>query len=389
MKPACILFYVQHLLGIGHLRRGLTLARGLGAAGYDVHLVSGGKPIPSAEAEGVTLVQLPPVMATDLSFKTLVDATGRTVDEAWRESRRTRLLEILEEVAPDLLLFELFPFGRWGMRFELLPLLEAVAARRPRPLVVSSVRDILVAKSKPERYEQMVDLARTHFDHVLIHGDENVVALYETLPQARAIAERVHHTGYVVDTAGRRGGPGADGWGEVLVSAGGGRVGRALLELAIAARPLTPYADRTWRVLVGYHVDEADFHEIQALAGDDVIVERARTDFPNLLMNCVLSISQGGYNTVMEALRAGCRVVVSPYAGGEESEQTLRAELLAARGALHTVREERLTAEKLAAAVSRAAAAPPPGDVGISTDGVLGSTRLITEWLAREREPNG
>ena len=35
------------------------------------------------------------------------------------------------------------------------------------------------------------------------------------------------------------------------------------------------------------------------VCGDGVIVERARTDFPSLLMNCALSISQGGYNTVM------------------------------------------------------------------------------------------
>ena len=381
MNRARIFFYVQHLLGIGHLRRATTLARALAAAGHDVRLISGGMAIASRELDGIEFMQLPAVMATDMSFKTLLDADGRAIDDAWREARRRRLLAMFDSVAPDLLLFELFPFGRWGMRFELLPLLDAAAAARPRPLVVSSVRDILVAKSKPARYVQMVDLAERHFDHVLVHGDAAVVPLFRTLPQARRISERVHHTGYVVDVGGRRGGPGDDGWDEVVVSAGGGRVGRRLLETAIAARPQTPYADQRWRVLVGYHVDETDFREIRALAGEGVIVERARTDFPSLLMNCALSISQGGYNTVMEALRAGCRIVISPYAGAEENEQTLRAELLAARGALHTIVEDGLTPARLAEVVRRAAETPPPGELGIDTDGAGTTVRLIAEWL--------
>ncbi|MDP1753535.1 MAG: glycosyl transferase, partial [Reyranella sp.] len=40
-----VFFYVQHLLGIGHLRRAATLARTMAAGGFDVLLVSGGAPI--------------------------------------------------------------------------------------------------------------------------------------------------------------------------------------------------------------------------------------------------------------------------------------------------------------------------------------------------------
>ena len=43
-----VFFYVQHLLGIGHLRRAATLARAMAAGGFDVLLVSGGAPM-SAE----------------------------------------------------------------------------------------------------------------------------------------------------------------------------------------------------------------------------------------------------------------------------------------------------------------------------------------------------
>jgi predicted glycosyltransferase len=382
MNGSGVFFYVQHLLGIGHLRRAVTLARALSRGGLEVTLASGGMAIPIAELGGTRVVQLPPVRATDMSFKELVDDEGQQIDEAWRERRRDALLAAWTEAAPALLLFELFPFGRWGMRFELLALLEAASQARPRPLVVSSVRDILVAKTKPERYDQMVNLAAEHFDHVLVHGDPDLVSFYETLPQARRIADRIHYTGYVVDESGVPGGPGADGDGEVLVSAGGGRVGQHLLESAIGARALSSLREQTWRVLAGYHLDEAGLRTLRRQAPDGVIVERARSDFPSLLMNCTLSISQAGYNTIMEALRAGCRIVASPYAGQEETEQTRRAELLAAKGALEIVPEDTLTPESLAAAIDRAKARPPPAQARIRTDGAEASLALIAGWLA-------
>ena len=381
MSAGTVFFYVQHLLGIGHLRRAMTLTRGLAEAGFEVTVASGGMPIPAADIGGANLVQLPPVRATDMSFRNLVDGDGQPIDDAWRQRRSAGLLKAWAETAPEVMLFELFPFGRWGMRFELLPLLQAATATGPRPIIACSVRDILVAKTKPERYDQMVDLAAQYFDHVLVHGDPEVISFFQTLPQAERIAERIHHTGYVVDNAGSRGVPGDDGWDEVVVSAGGGRVGHQLLKTAIEARASTTLNSLTWRVLVGYHADDADLHELRQIAPQGVIVERARSDFPSLLMNCTLSISQGGYNTMMEALRAGCRVVVSPYAGQEETEQTLRAELLAARGALELVPEDQLSPASLARAVDRAAAGPAASAAGIRSDGVASTAALVKSWL--------
>jgi predicted glycosyltransferase len=44
MSPR-VFFHVQHLLGIGHLRRAAVLARAMAANGFDVLLVSGGAPV--------------------------------------------------------------------------------------------------------------------------------------------------------------------------------------------------------------------------------------------------------------------------------------------------------------------------------------------------------
>jgi predicted glycosyltransferase len=161
-------------------------------------------------------------------------------------------------------------------------------------------------------------------------------------------------------------------------------VGFELLQGALAARALSQARDATWRVLVGYKVTDEDFAALNQQArraGDGLIVERARGDFPTLLMNCRLSISQGGYNTVMETLRAGARAVVVPYAGGIETEQTLRARLLAGRGALEVVSEQELDAVGLAAAVDRALQGPP-AQARVDTGGAARTAALLTEWLA-------
>ncbi len=379
MRPR-VFFYVQHLLGIGHLKRAATLARRL-ADDFEVTLVSGGHAVPDLHLGRAALHQLPPTRATDLYFKVLVDEHDQPIDDDWRTRRRQALLAAYHEIAPQVLLFELFPFGRRQMRFELLPLLEETAAARPRPLVACSVRDILVGQHKPERNDEMLALIERHFDRILVHGDPELIALDETFPHAERIADRLAYTGYVVDESGRRGGPGDAGWDEVVVSAGGGAVGFELLQAAIAARSLSRAGDAIWRVLVGYKVADEEFAALAEQAGEGLIVERARGDFPTLLMNCRLSISQGGYNTVMETLRAGARTVVVPYAGGIETEQTLRARLLARRGALEVVAEQELDAAGLAAAVDRALAGPP-ARARVDTGGAQRTAALLGEWLA-------
>ncbi|SLN20005.1 glycosyltransferase family protein [Oceanibacterium hippocampi] len=374
-----VFFYVQHLLGIGHLRRAATIGRALAEAGLDVEVVSGGHPLPGLDLGPGRLVQLPPTRATDLYFKVLVDENDQPIDDAWKARRANALMEAWRASQPTLLLFELFPFGRRQMRFEILPLLEAAKASARPPVIVCSVRDILVAQNKPERNDEMLDLIERYFDHVLVHGDPALIPFDATFPPAHKIADKIRYTGYVVDRSGSRGGPDSPGHDEVIVSCGGGAVGLNLLRTAIAARPLTEAAGRRWRVLVGVTVPEDEFRALAASAGDGVIVERARPDFPTLLMNCALSISQGGYNTVMEVLHAGCRAVVVPYAGGLETEQTLRARLLGERGALTTLAETELDPGRLAATVDTALAGPPARSA-VATNGLEETVRLIEGW---------
>ncbi len=230
-----LLFHVQHLLGIGHHRRAERLVRGLVDAGFAVTVATGGHPVEGEDWSGAARVQLPPARADGNDFRHLLDADGRPVDDAWKARRRDLLLALFDRIAPDVLLLEAFPFARRQLRFELTPLLQRAAVAAPRPLVATSVRDILVAKPNPDRIAEVVDTVRRHVDLVLVHGDPAVIRLDATFPAAAELADRTAYTGYIAPPAPAA--PAAERRG-VLVSVGGGAVGVDRLLAAAAARPL-------------------------------------------------------------------------------------------------------------------------------------------------------
>ncbi len=375
-----VLFYVQHLLGIGHLKRAATLARAMAEQDLAVTIVSGGHDIPGLNIGDAEFIQLPSTRATDLFFKELVDEDDRPIDGEWKERRAKALFDAYRATNAHLLMFELFPFGRRQMRFEIEPVLQDAVGRRERPVIVSSVRDILVAQEKPERNEEMLQRVEKYFDHVLIHGDDALIPFDRTFPLAERIRDKLHYTGYVVDRSGRGAINTGQGSDEVIVSAGGGAVGADLLKTAIAARALSKLHNRTWRVLVGVTVDQATFDALAALSGPGIVVERSRPDFTALVTNAALSISQGGYNTVMEVLEAGTRAVIVPYAGGAETEQTMRAQELARHTPIEVLDESALSSQTLAAAVDAAWDRSPPANGMLNTNGAATSATLIAEW---------
>jgi len=129
---------------------------------------------------------------------------------------------------------------------------------------------------------------------------------------------------------------------------------------------------------------EADFAALVGQAGRGVTVERARPDFPELLSGAALSVSQAGYNTLLDVMQAGVRAVVVPFAQPGETEQTLRADLFAARGLVHCIAEAALDGAApgagLAAAIDRALAAPAPKPGGLAMDGARRSAAIVAEF---------
>ncbi len=101
-----------------------------------------------------------------------------------------------------------------------------------------------------------------------------------------------------------------------------------------------------------------------------------------MLARSRLSVSQAGYNTVMEILAVGARALVLPFAEGAESEQSLRARLLAERGLLSLleppIEPARLAARHRGRASAAAASSPGALDLG----GAAETARQLAGMLA-------
>ena len=376
-----VLFYVQHLLGIGHLRRALRLVEALTKEGVRVTLVSGGDKLPElAGAAAERVVQLSPIRTRDAGFRDLVDGDGRPIDDALRAVRRETLLDVFDIAQPDAVVIEAFPFGRRAFRFELEPLIAAARARRPPALVLCSLRDIVVAPEDVQRRRAIIAHIHDNFTAVLVHGDPLLIPLEASFPEASELADRLVYTGYVGGSDEPAGAGDGAGDGEVLVSAGGGAVGGALLATALAARQGGCLADACWRLLAGPNLPAVQFAALSAKLPESVVLERYRADFPKMLRRCRVSVSQAGYNTVLDILAARAAAVLVPFADLRETEQTLRAERLADRGVVEMVAPHTLSPERLAEAIERAVGRRP-AQLAIDTSGAGRTAGLIAGMI--------
>ena len=294
--------------------------------------------------------------------------------------------EALSAAPPDAILIEAFPFGRRAFRVELNVLVETARLRRPRPLLLCSLRDIVVVRDDEKRRSEIVNRVRSDFDFVLVHGDPALIPLEASFPAAAEISDRLIYTGYIggADAPVGAGAPLSSdeltGSGEVVVSVGGGAMGDSLLSTALDTRRSGFLADLKWRLLAGPNLPEPKFAALADALPEGVVLERYRQEFPQILRRCRVSVSQAGYNTILDILEARAAAVVVPFAAERETEQTLRAERLASRGVLEVVHESDLSPERLARAIDRAINRPPE-PIAIATGGAQRTAILIAGMI--------
>ncbi len=373
-----LIFYVQHLLGIGHLRRAALIAEACQRHGFQVTLIQGGVGHGSFYPTGVDIFQLPALKIGSEGFSDLRDANDNPVDALWLEHRKNLLIERVQLTNPDVLLIESFPFGRRQMRFELRPLLESVQQIKSRPLTVCSTRDILQEQTKSERIEETIAILQNFFDGILVHGDARLFTLDKCFPAASRISEKLRYTGIVAppppnefqNSAGNR----------VVISAGGGAVGEQLMKTALNVRHNTVLSDHTWHFLTGPSLSESTFDELQSERSENTVIERFRSDFLSLLSTACLSISQCGYNTSADLLTTNTRAIVVPFSQNGETEQTMRAEYLRSKQRVFMLTEKDLAPESLIAAIDQALALPPPSHLSIDLNGAENTARLLDSW---------
>jgi predicted glycosyltransferase len=392
MSKLRIALYSPGMVGLGHIRRNLLLARRFAAAHPDAAILL------LAEAREAGMFDFPP--GTDcVSLPALEkDVAG--------ESRARRLPVGIEEVVelrerilcvalgsfdPDVVIVDHLARGAHGELASALAWLE----RRGRARLVLGLRDVL---EDPEtvRFEwnRRSDEAAIlqHYSAIWIYGDPNV---YDSLQQYSFwpdVAAKVRFTGYLDpregielsaadssellvtgEFAGRR---------LVLCQVGGGQDG---MQLADAFARVQFPEDAFGILLTGPFMPRKTIDRLRemsranpALRVLDFIAE------PRLLLaraDCV--ITMGGYNSITEVLAFAKPALVVPRELPRR-EQLIRAERLCELGVIDMLRAQELSPRALSEWL-RVHKQPRPAAERIDMRGLPRAARYLGEVLRERR----
>jgi predicted glycosyltransferase len=376
-RPPRILVYCQSLVGIGHLSATLRVVEQL-LPHAEVDLIQGGLDTTRAlEHPRFRNLRLPTLLHDGETGGFVDPDHGRDPDTVWAE-RDAAIAGFLRHPY-DAIVVEFYPFGRRRFKPEIQGLFKAVRARAANAElpIFTMVREVLVPR--PEANERrMLETVRKHIHTVFVRGDPAVIAFGDTFSLAQELGDKLVHTGYIAPPAPPSSATTATRKPQVLVSQGGGDVGRELLRAAIGAAARLPHLH--FLLAAGSRTPPEALAALRAEAtSGNVEVVPFLADFPARLAESALSISMGGDNTLMDVITSRTPALAYPYQANPE--QGIRIGKFADKGLVHALGPDDLQAERLAARIQAALAAPYPA-ITVATDGAAVTARHVLAVLA-------
>ncbi|MCA9114501.1 MAG: hypothetical protein KDA79_05405 [Planctomycetaceae bacterium] len=396
-----ILLYCQSMLGSGHFVRMALLARGLSEE-HAVVLMDGGRPVSSEIfAPRVSRLELPPIW--NCQGQVVPFASSASLAEVM-SARFRRLESATRELPWDAIVVEHFPFSKWFLRDEILPLLQLARQLNPQVQIIGSVRDLLPVVnesiSPQSRRDRVVRVLGSRFHALLIHSDPQFLALNGHLPWVSDIRIPMHYTGYISRYGKHTSDAGYEQTTDlssparsssamppaarsgVLVSAGGDG-GALLRKCCIEAWKQLHYCGEVdtghLTVVLPPEPEECEIRKLQqAVENLPIRIERFSAEFPRWMQQSQLSISQAGYNTCSDLLGTCTRSILVPHPRSED--QPLRARRFAESGLATTLSPQELSGPAMAEAIRVALSLPAPRH-GIDLNGVARSCEIINQLL--------
>ncbi len=375
-----IFCYAQHLSGVGHFVRMHALACGLSRE-HEVHLVEGGRQVPRApDPPELRLISLP--LLTRSGGK-LVALESPAPLSAVLADRAGALARAVEEIRPDAVLVDHYPFSKWELETEIAAAIDAARRSNPAARIFCSLRDVVrqtrYEQADPRAYEaRVLDALRARFDGILVHADPTFTRIEEHFAGAADLPVRTVYTGYVPQPMS----PASEALPPqpyAVLSCGGGSGALAFLLAATQAfeRVADEGAVGAMRLLVfaGSFASRSDIDALAAVERGPVHIRRFGPGFAAALGASALSISRAGYNTCAALLRSRTRAVLVP--DPVMSDQVYRARRFAELGLARIVEGEPPAVDALVTAMRGALTGPEPWH-DLDLDGVANTGALIT-----------
>jgi len=362
-----ILVYSHDTFGLGNIRRMLEVARHLVQSSGEVSvLVITGSPMLHAFRipDRIDYVKLPCLSRN-------VDGRygARTLPISLEQTVRLRANLIRSAIAdfePDLILVDKKPFG---VEDELAGALEAMSSSAKRPKLVLLLRDILDSAESTTRVWRKngyFEAISAYYDQVLVVGCPEVYDLRREYDFPPFAAAKVRFCGYIAREAGRqpreavRRTLGVDAKEPLLlVTPGGGEDGHELVSNVMRALHAMPASQRPrTHIVCGPEMSEprrAAVHQA-AQALTNASVQDFCDDMMSLMSAADVVVAMGGYNTVCELLTLRKRALIVPRVK-PGTEQSIRAERMAAMGFLRMLHPDLLSPTTMLAALQSELAA--------------------------------
>ena len=393
-----LLLYAQDTRGLGHITRTLTIARHVLAAHPDLVAYIATR---SHFAHTYTLPDR--CDYTKLPSRQTPKHIVRPPDDDevskahFRKLRGQILRDTALGLAPDLVLVDHEPLGTNG---EFSAGLWALKAESPHTSFVFGLRDVM---DDPDRIRAewrdmgVYDALENLYDGIAVYGSPTLFDVAEAYAIPASVRPKLHYCGYVVrdlpngDLGLLRQQLGLPENGRfVLATVGSGSDGYPVLQAAEEAleRLRASFPDLTAILVTGPFMPPQEQAALQARANGFCRVITSADTF-RLMAIADAIVSMGGYNSVCEALAVACPLIIVPRAT-HKIEQTIRAQLLAARGAARCVHPRELCGESLAEALEwalrcdRRAHARLVGEVVPTFDGAVQLTAYLSRWLGAD-----
>lgn len=419
-----IVFYSQHLVGVGHHFRNREIVRAL-AGHHDVFFIDGGRAFSGGDLpDDVEVIQLTPVYASRGGL--VAEDSERDIKVVLQERQRL-LSDTINKIDPDVLIIEFFPFDRWTFRGELISAIDVARKMNPDVKVICSLRDIpmraktsnLVRYPIPEGlittgkfqfysvpfggaeqvdtlmaqryYTEVCPTLNTHFDAVYVHADPQVTRLEEHFPWTDDIEIPVVYTGYVSEKLKRTELNGISPDPFVLVSAGGGVEALELVEPSIDAWKILCdqgiAKNRHMVICTGPFLSDEHYYTLEKKCEEYPIrLMRFVSDFPSWMYCADFSISRAGYNTCMNVLETKTPALLVPSVA--MGDQVFRANKLAKLGITQMLNPSEAHPDIIADAIRQGLSQPPITHT-IDLDGANKTCTLVSDLSTRTRKmPN-
>jgi predicted glycosyltransferase len=349
------IFFSESIWGVGHTQRLGAIAEACGE--IDLFHAGPARPISASNVHYHELPSLFQYQGLSKSNMPDQEQLGSLVEE------RYNIFSSAIQGEYDFYVIEMFPFAKEPLLLDFERHVATLRATSPQVKIYSSFRGY---HSLDPTHSFLLPHLK-FFDGVLVHSDPKVIRLEQSYPGFDFGPVPITYTGFVTRPYEKV----VERERKIVVSFGGGHQAKNVLSLLPV---LQQYRDYDIEFYLGPYCPEEVKKQITFGRVYDFV-----DDFRDQLATAALSISMGGYNTLMDLLQTKTPALVIRGA----SDQKILPKILADRGLLSEVDSKEMEPDLLQTKIQQALSWSPPNPYPeIDFGGLNKSAQILTAGSA-------